>query len=164
MVWQPKPNSLYILSQGETGEGRRKEGKAYEIKRWLSALNSNRATFLVALGLQYNIPFTIQLTLFRQRNISTSTGEPNMKLRLFHRLYAFFCGYFWLPCPICGREFGGHEKNGYLMDDPFGGRMVCSNCKKEAEHRNKQLYDSKEFIQAFSAHYSEVFKKSFGNL
>ena len=29
--------------------------------------------------------------------------------RWLHRLYARFLGYFWLPCPICGRCFGGHE-------------------------------------------------------
>jgi hypothetical protein len=29
--------------------------------------------------------------------------------RWLHRLYAAALGYFWLPCPICGRMFGGHE-------------------------------------------------------
>lgn len=29
--------------------------------------------------------------------------------RWMHRAYAAMCGYFWLPCPLCGREFGGHE-------------------------------------------------------
>jgi hypothetical protein len=33
-----------------------------------------------------------------------------MKLpRIYHKLYAKSTGYFWLPCPLCGREFGGHE-------------------------------------------------------
>ena len=26
--------------------------------------------------------------------------------------YAKINGYFWLPCPICGEYFGGHEKHG----------------------------------------------------
>lgn len=30
--------------------------------------------------------------------------------RMFHRLYASILGYFWLPCPICGRPFGGGTK------------------------------------------------------
>jgi hypothetical protein len=30
-------------------------------------------------------------------------------MRLLERLRAWFGGYFWLPCPICGRMFGGHE-------------------------------------------------------
>lgn len=29
--------------------------------------------------------------------------------RQLHRAYARLLGYFWLPCPSCGREFGGHE-------------------------------------------------------
>ena len=29
--------------------------------------------------------------------------------RFIHRLYAWFSGYFWLPCERCGRMFGGHE-------------------------------------------------------
>lgn len=29
--------------------------------------------------------------------------------RFLHRLYAWLFGYFWEPCPLCGREFGGHE-------------------------------------------------------
>ncbi len=32
-----------------------------------------------------------------------------MKLRRFNRLYARLNGYAWLPCPVCKREFGGHE-------------------------------------------------------
>lgn len=30
-------------------------------------------------------------------------------LRLAHHAYARFRGFFWLPCPLCGRKFGGHE-------------------------------------------------------
>ena len=29
--------------------------------------------------------------------------------RKAHETYAKRYGYFWLPCPICGEEFGGHE-------------------------------------------------------
>jgi hypothetical protein len=32
-----------------------------------------------------------------------------MRFRLLHRLYARWGGYFWLPCPLCGQHFGGHE-------------------------------------------------------
>jgi hypothetical protein len=30
-------------------------------------------------------------------------------LRSAHRLWAHRRGYFWMPCPLCGRDFGGHE-------------------------------------------------------
>jgi len=29
--------------------------------------------------------------------------------RLLNRLYAIAVGWFWLPCPLCGKMFGGHE-------------------------------------------------------
>ncbi len=32
-----------------------------------------------------------------------------MKLRNLNRAIALAEGYFWLPCPVCGQEFGGHE-------------------------------------------------------
>jgi hypothetical protein len=32
-----------------------------------------------------------------------------VRSRAFHRTYARTMGYFWLPCPLCGQEFGGHE-------------------------------------------------------
>ena len=31
------------------------------------------------------------------------------KWRWFHRWWARFFGYFWIPCPVCGQPFGGHE-------------------------------------------------------
>lgn len=33
-------------------------------------------------------------------------------MRLLNRLYARFFGYFWLPCVLCGKHFGGHEWKG----------------------------------------------------
>ena len=30
-------------------------------------------------------------------------------MRLCHKLYACLFGYFWISCPICHKEFGGHE-------------------------------------------------------
>ncbi len=36
-----------------------------------------------------------------------------LKWRRWNRLRARIGGYFWLPCPLCGQMFGGHEwKNG----------------------------------------------------
>lgn len=31
------------------------------------------------------------------------------RLRWAHRWWASVAGYFWLPCPLCSRPFGGHE-------------------------------------------------------
>jgi hypothetical protein len=51
-------------------------------------------------------------------------------------LYAKLRGYFWLPCPICGQMFGGHEKGGDLMTSWEDGLMVCPRCVDEAALRN----------------------------
>ena len=30
-------------------------------------------------------------------------------MRIFHRIYAWIFGYFWLKFPVCSMYFGGHE-------------------------------------------------------
>ncbi len=62
-----------------------------------------------------------------------------MKLpRWVHHLYAALAGYFWLPCPLCAVEFGGHEwhddvLNGRPGSIPMPGRpghahLICPAC------------------------------------
>lgn len=51
-------------------------------------------------------------------------------------LNAWLNGYFWLPCPICGREFGGHESDATIPDpsrQPGGGLMICPFCEAEGK-------------------------------
>ena len=49
-------------------------------------------------------------------------------------------GYFWGPCPICGKPYGGHEANkGDLMTSWSGGVMTCPNCAEEAKRRNREF-------------------------
>jgi hypothetical protein len=57
--------------------------------------------------------------------------------RIFERLYAWLRGYYWGPCPICGRHFGGHERGGYLATSFHGGRRVCAGCVDEADRLNE---------------------------
>ena len=61
--------------------------------------------------------------------------------RFLHKWYARLNGYFWLPCPICGRMFGGHEvshgPDQTLWETRFSGTCVCKKCKGEAQRRNK---------------------------
>jgi hypothetical protein len=52
--------------------------------------------------------------------------------RFLHRAYAWLWGYFWLPCPACGRMFGGHETGGH-MNLPVSGSIglgwaTCRKC------------------------------------
>jgi hypothetical protein len=54
--------------------------------------------------------------------------------RAFHRRYATKHHYFWLPCILCNRPFGGHE-SGDSIPDPTGptgvGVCICSQCTRE---------------------------------
>lgn len=81
---------------------------------------------------------------FIPRNIKEIdlTKWSSMKIpRFLHMLYARAHAYFWLPCPICNKKFGGHEnKNGTgLMRTMSSGSMVCPNCNKRAQSRNQEM-------------------------
>ena len=59
---------------------------------------------------------------------------PEIRLRRWmHKVYAFAFGYFWLPCPECGRWFGGHEEGGGTLwvsgtKTSRSGHLLCPNC------------------------------------
>lgn len=59
--------------------------------------------------------------------------------RWMHKLYANAMGYFWLPCPICGRMMGGHEEGGGALITSADGTStgVCSRCGDMAAARNR---------------------------
>ena len=75
-----------------------------------------------------------------------------MMRRLWHHFVAWFLGYFWLPCPICGEYFRGHEgKYQALMVSPSSetsdgslkGKMVCPkpSCIAEARRLNYERFN-----------------------
>lgn len=47
-----------------------------------------------------------------------------MKARALARWVAYIGGWFWLPCPLCGAEFGGQEWRDQVATD--GTRLVSS--------------------------------------
>jgi hypothetical protein len=58
--------------------------------------------------------------------------------RWFHRAYAWLHDYFWLPCPLCGRAFGGHEAGVSIpnpLKGPGSGIAVCSQCTRTGPGR-----------------------------
>jgi len=60
-------------------------------------------------------------------------------MRLWHWLRARLGGYFWEPCPICGKNFGGHEwGDTSLATTPHSGVGVCPKCIPEAKRRNEE--------------------------
>jgi hypothetical protein len=49
--------------------------------------------------------------------------------RRLHQAYAVLVGYFWLPCPVCGRMFGGHEC-GEVAVPSRDGQTMRATCRK----------------------------------
>jgi hypothetical protein len=39
----------------------------------------------------------------------SATRRISLLPRWVHHARAELMGYFWAPCPLCGRHFGGHE-------------------------------------------------------
>lgn len=66
-----------------------------------------------------------------------------MKLpRWMHKLRANLTGYFWLPCPLCGEMFGGHEWDGEsIIIAQHKGVGVCPNCRGAARQHNRKWMD-----------------------
>lgn len=71
--------------------------------------------------------------------VATSRGPGRIarlvayRFRRFHQSYATACGFFWLPCPLCDRPFGGHESGGEVPDPTSGpgyGISICSECTR----------------------------------
>lgn len=58
------------------------------------------------------------------------------------RVYARRHGYFWLPCPLCGDYFGGHElRRGVIPyeNDPSLFAGICSACTTERQAYLEQM-------------------------
>lgn len=57
--------------------------------------------------------------------------------RWVHWTWAQLNGYFWWPCPSCGKPFGGHETQqvkGHFHSRPTAdnaeGEMICPDCTR----------------------------------
>ena len=68
-------------------------------------------------------------------------------IRYFHKLWAKFNGYFWMPCPVCGRNFGGHESSEYAVNYRWHqgyvkADLVCRSpaCRTKAEKQHTEFY------------------------
>ncbi|GGV45732.1 hypothetical protein [Streptomyces spectabilis] len=63
---------------------------------------------------------------------------PQSWTRIHHR-YAERHGYYWLPCILCTRPYGGHQYAGSIPDPVYGpgsGRSVgiCPHCTRRGRH------------------------------
>ena len=66
-----------------------------------------------------------------------------MRIEFLHHLWADLWGYYWGPCPNCGRMFGGHEVGNRLYRTRWThyGLPTCSNreCVEEVEATNARV-------------------------
>jgi hypothetical protein len=70
-----------------------------------------------------------------------------MKNRTFNKMYARLNGYFWLPCPLCGQHFGGHEwSHGNKCSSipkpgsPGTGMGICPDCTEAGKGYYDEAY------------------------
>lgn len=64
--------------------------------------------------------------------------------RAFHARYAMRHGFFWIPCPRCGKYFGGHEISTTVPDPERGsnaGKGVCTYCTVRLSPNTRQEND-----------------------
>lgn len=56
-------------------------------------------------------------------------------MRLLNRVYAWIFGYFWLPCPVCGDHFGGHEasRHALVVTEADGPHAYCTCYKTDCQ-------------------------------
>lgn len=66
-----------------------------------------------------------------------------MRIEFLHWFWATLWGYFWQPCPNCGRMFGGHEIGERKLVSYWShyGEPTCSNkdCIAEVQEHNNRL-------------------------
>lgn len=56
-----------------------------------------------------------------------------------HQRYANANGFYWKPCLLCSRPYGGHQSAGSIPDPEYGpgsGRSIgiCPHCTRHGRH------------------------------
>lgn len=74
--------------------------------------------------------------------METLQEMPPRELRWANEIWAHIKGYFWHPCPQCGRFFGGHEMGwdscAYVDDLEQGGSFgICPWCADACRGRDE---------------------------
>ena len=84
-------------------------------------------------------PITILCGILDNKyDIAEKYGEKfNYKPRILNFVWAAWFGYFWLPCPLCNKNFGGHEWKESLNASDHTGVGTCPKCINETKEINK---------------------------
>ena len=85
---------------------------------------------------------TFPIALLVRWLLDTQTGERWAESlpywpRPLHFLISAYGSYYWMPCSLCGRWYGGHEPCGSLNTSWHGGHTVCRKCASKADAKNK---------------------------
>lgn len=58
------------------------------------------------------------------------SGWRQRRWRRKARRFALLHGFFWIPCPLCGKRFGGQEAAGSIPVDGRPGidQAICPEC------------------------------------
>lgn len=100
----------------------------------------------VAVVLRLRPPGPVQRMWYRRLGIPVPLADAHVgpwhagwvrllpyRWRGVHAAYARRYGFFWMPCPLCGRCFGGHESGGAIPDPlsgPGRGISICAPCTR----------------------------------
>jgi len=69
--------------------------------------------------------------------VQTTASTNNIPYwpRWFNQLYANLYSYFWMPCHLCGRKFGGHE---WICSKD--GKGICPKCSLKQYNKTEQFH------------------------
>lgn len=113
---------------------------------WAAGATAMHRERLTIGGFSLTGPFGVRAAIRRRIRNELSDGRPWRTDRLvpptrprwLNRWWAWLGGYFWIPCPRCGRMFGGHEwagtdweAPGHDGHAPMYGSATCHYCPGE---------------------------------
>lgn len=89
----------------------------------------------------FTFPITIPMMfVFNNRKIADWGKNLPYRPRFSNWVWSIWGRFFWLPCPLCKRNFGGHEPHGSLYLGKFNGVGVCPKCIDKANALNKEKF------------------------
>lgn len=72
--------------------------------------------------------------------------------RWWNYIRTFFGSYFWLPCPRCGKYFGGHEWK--YSDQSLNNQGICLECYEICKQNGEIKEDIQREIKRMDEWYS----------
>lgn len=90
------------------------------------------------------LPIAIIVNLFARSNRGMQFAKLiPFRPRVLNWMWATWAGFWWLPCPICLRNFGAHERQEGIYRALFEGRRVCPLCTQKARELNRAKFIKK---------------------